>query len=53
MRRLGAWFLVVAALIWLGACSRDTPATDTVPDSEQEEPLLADAPLHDEGLPPA
>jgi hypothetical protein len=42
MRWLGAWFVVLAAL-WVGACSRDAPASDTVPAQDEEETLLATA----------
>lgn len=41
MRWLGGSLLVFAALIWLGACARDTPASDTVPEQEEQEPLYA------------
>jgi hypothetical protein len=40
MRWLGAWFVVLTAL-WLGACSRDAPASETVPAQDDEETLLA------------
>lgn len=41
MHWLGGWFVVLAALLCLGACSPGAPASDTVPENEDEETLLA------------
>lgn len=45
MRRLGMPLLALIATAWLAGCARETPATDTEPDDEEQESMLAASPL--------
>ena len=44
MRWLGMSFLVLVATAWLAGCARETPASDTDSDDEEQETMLAALP---------